>query len=110
MVFVPPGAYSLTHTLNWTAKSSGTLFLSRGASLRTVSDRSKLYLVPHSSYYFLEPLLLLRGAVDVAIRGRGSLDANGFALMGRKKGGGDHPSEESQTWAYRRRCLTSDYR
>ena len=114
VVLVPPGVYSLTHTLNWTASASGvTLFLNRGATLRTVSDRSQLYMVPHTKYYFLEPLMVLKGAVDVSIRGRGNLDANGFALMGPKpkkqlQAGGS--VSHDVTWAYRRRCLDSDYR
>jgi hypothetical protein len=115
VVLVPPGVYSLTHTLNWTASASGvTLFLNRGATLRTVSDRSQLYMVPHTKYYFLEPLMVLKGAVDVSIRGRGNLDANGFALMAPKPKiqrlqQGDSVSHDV-TWAYRRRCLDSDYR
>ena len=113
VVLVPPGVYSLTHTLNWTASASGvTLFLNRGATLRTVSNRSQLYMVPHTKYYFLEPLMVLKGAVDVSIRGRGNLDANGFALMGPKpkkqlQAGGS--LSHDVTWAYRRRCLDSDY-
>ena len=111
VILVPPGVYSLTHTLNWTASASGaTLFLQRGATLRTVSDRSQLYMVPHTKYYFLEPLMVLKGAVDIAIRGRGNLDANGFALMGPPPRDHQWSLGDHVTWAYRRRCLDSDYR
>jgi polygalacturonase len=115
VILVPPGVYCLTHTLNWTASASGaTLFLQRGATLRTVGDRSKLYMVPHTKYFFLEPLMVLKGAVGIAIRGRGNLDANGFALMGPppkdKLPKGGSAGADEVTWAYRRRCLDSDYR
>ena len=82
VVHVPPGVYSLTHTLNWTARSSGVdLFLDRGAILRTVSDRSMLTYNSKASCLTLEPVLQLQGAVGIAIRGRGIIDGNGFALM-----------------------------
>lgn len=107
VVYVPAGTFSLTHTLNWTADSSGVeLFLAPGSVLRTVPDLSRLTWDKKSSCLTLEPLMKLDGATDIAIRGRGTLDASGKALMAPPP---PNKKSSSCTWAYRRHLIDSHY-
>lgn len=108
VVYIPAGTFLLTHTLNWSASSEGVeLFLAPGSVLRTTPDRSQLTWNKKSSCLTLEPMLKLKGPSHIAIRGRGTFDASGLALMARP------PAEKKSktcTWAYRRRLIDSDYR
>jgi hypothetical protein len=87
-------------------RNHSDLFIAADAVLRSTNDRSKLPAPnPKSSGCFIDPLIMLHDVGDVILRGRGTIDASGLALMEAGRG----CKMKAPGYKYRRRIISSLY-
>tara|TARA_B110000208_G_scaffold5639_1_gene7261 strand:- start:179 stop:1843 length:1665 start_codon:yes stop_codon:yes gene_type:complete len=87
-------------------RNHSDLFIAADAVLRSTNDIMKLPAPnPKSSGCFIDPLIMLRDVGDVILRGRGTIDASGLALMEAGQG----CKMKAPGYKYRRRIISSLY-
>lgn len=87
-------------------RNHSDLFIANDAVLRSTTNVSKLRPPdPKSASCFVDPLIMLRDVGDVTLRGRGTIDASGLALMQAGKG----CKMKDTGFMYRRRIISSIY-
>ena len=89
-------------------RNHSDIYIAAGAVLRSTTDISKLP-PPNPKYAscFIDPMIMLRDVGDVTLRGRGTIDASGIALMQKKIGKGC--KMKNPGYLYRRRIISSIY-
>ena len=89
-------------------RNHSDFFVAADAVMRSTSDISKLPPPdPKSASCFLDPMIMLQDVGDVTLRGRGTIDASGIALMQKKIGKGCKMKKPG--FLYRRRIISSVY-
>ena len=84
------------------------IFIAADAVLRSTTDISKLPPPnPTHASCFVDPVIMLQDVGDVTLRGRGTIDASGIALMQKKVGKGCQMKNPG--YLYRRRIISSIY-
>jgi polygalacturonase len=89
-------------------RNHSDLFIAAGAVLRSTPDISRLPPPdPKSASCFVDPVIMLRDVADVTLRGRGTIDASGIALMQKEVGKGC--AMKAPGYLFRRRIVSSIY-
>jgi len=96
VVYVPAGAYKVTKTLVLT-RDNVELYLEGGAVIKASEDRSDYAGTDHT-----KPVIQVKGASGVSIRGRGTVDAGGFSLFNKVF------NEQTQKYEERRAAVRFD--
>ena len=89
-------------------RNHSDLFIAAGAVLRSTPHISQLPPPdPKSASCFVDPVIMLRDVADVTLRGRGTIDASGIALMQKEVGKGC--AMKAPGYLFRRRIVSSVY-
>jgi polygalacturonase len=89
-------------------RNHSDIFIAADGVLRSTTDISKLP-PPNPKYAscFIDPVIMLRDVGDITLRGRGTIDASGIALMQKTIGKGCEMKNPG--YLYRRRIISSIY-